>query len=216
VRRPALTSDDPAERLAAATALRRRPLERLRARAAPVWPPLSPGSVGAWLLLVTTKPPKWRDPLLAFPELPLAAGGPHEGWMYPDPIGFWTEVRRWVTIVLRTREPTWTGTEALAVSALLHLADEPGRLRAAREICRPRVVLFLDEPALQASGVEPHGVELHHIPDPHREGQVYQGWWGHLADGVVVGKAPQHPSAHRLYHAPDMDRFLAACPVSER
>jgi len=168
--------------------------------------------VAAWLLLVTTKPPHWRDPLLAFPELPLTAGNPHEGWFYPDPVGFWPEVRRWVTVVLRTRQPAWTVTEALATSALVHLADDPGRLALARSAIHPHVVLVLDEPAAQAARLEPLQLIGHHVPDPHRAGQVYQGWWGRLADGTIVGKAPQHPSAHRFYRATDMDRFLAACP----
>jgi len=210
-RRDDLAAGDPAIRLAAQRALRPRALDRLR-RDAAGWPPLSPCSVGAWLLLVTTKPPQWRDPLLAFPDGPLAAGDPHEGWFYPDPIGFWSEVRRWATAVARTRQPAWTASEALAVSGLVHLADDPARLTLARRVCHPHVVLLLDEPAAQAAGLEPAGVELHHVPDPHRAGQVYQGWWGRLADGTVVGKSPQHPSTHRLYRPSDMDRFLSACP----
>ena len=59
------------------------------------WPPLSPGACNAWLLLVTTKPPQWGDDLVPFPEAPLTLGEPHEGFLYPDPIGFWDEVRRW-------------------------------------------------------------------------------------------------------------------------
>ncbi len=207
-----LASADPAARLAAATALKRRAVDRWRARARG-WPTLSPGSIGSWLLFVTTKPPHWRDPLLAFPEQPLSAGHPHEGWFYPDPAGFWTEVRRWATLVVRTRRPEWTGSEALAVSALVHLADDPSRLAVARDTCRPRVVLFLDEPALQSARLDLAAVSHHHLPDPHRDGQVYQGFWARDAEGTIVGKAPQHPSAHRLYRASDMDGFLRACPA---
>lgn len=207
-----LFGGDPAERLRAARALKPRTADRLRARSR-AWPDLSPGSLNAWLLLVTTKPPSWRDPLLAFPEQPLAAGHPHEGWFYPDPAGFWSECRRWATVVLRTRQPAWTATEAVSVSALLHLADDPPRLAAAREQCHPAVLLFLDEPALRSARLELAAVEAHHVPDPHRDGQVYQGFWGRLTDGTIVGKAPQHPSAHGFYRAEDMDLFLVACPA---
>lgn len=208
----ALVSPDPAVRLAAAARVEGRALKKLRQRASG-WPPLSPGSVGSWLLLVTTKPPHWRDPLLEYPEQPLAAGHPHEGWFYPDPVGFWAEVRRWATLIARTRVRSWTGTEALAVSALVHLADDPSRLDVARAALRPHVVLFLDEPAAQAAAVEPTAVEHRRVPDPHRDGQAYEGWWGRLDDGTIVGKAPQHPSAHRLYRTSDMDGFLLACPA---
>lgn len=207
-----LTSADPAVRFAAAGALKPRAVEKLHGRAAG-WPSLSPGSVAAWLLLVTTKPPHWRDPLLAYPEQPLTAGHPHEGWFYPDPAGFWVEVRRWVTVVLRTRVPAWTTTEALSVAALVHLGDDASAVALARRATQPHVVLFLDEPAAQASALVPDGFAAHHVPDPHRAGQVYQGWWGRLPDGTIVGKAPQHPSAHRFYRGPDMDGFLAACPA---
>lgn len=203
-------ADAPGARRAAVATLKSRAVERLRSSTE--WPPLSPGSVAAWLLLVTTKPPHWRDPLLAFPEDPLAVGDPHPGWFYPDPIGFWAEVRRWATVVVATREPTWTTSDALTVSAFVHLGDEPQRLSLAREICRAHVVLFLDEPAAQVAALDVRDAEQHHIADPHRDGQVYQGWWGRLADGTIVGKAPQHPSTHRLYRASDMDRFLTACP----
>lgn len=207
-----LVSPDPAVRLATATGVDGRALKKLRRRAAG-WPPLSPGSIGSWLLLVTTKPPHWRDPLLEFPEQPLTAGHPHEGWFYPDPVGFWAEVRRWATLVTQTRVPAWTMTEALAVSAFVHLADEPARLTLARDATRPHVVLFLDEAAVQSSRLEARAVVHRSVPDPHRDGQAYEGWWGRLDDGTIVGKAPQHPSAHRLYRATDMDGFLRACPA---
>jgi hypothetical protein len=69
------------------------------------------------------------------------------------------------------------------------------------------VVLFLDEPAWQASG---WNVEAAHysVPDPHRDGQVYQGFWGRRPDGLVVGKAPQHPTMHRFYKPDDMTMYL--------
>ena len=177
------------------------------------WPPLSPGALNAWLLLVTTKPPAWRDPLLQWPDEPLSLGEMHAGFLYPDPRGFWTEVRRWAVVLLRTRAPQWDASEALAVTALVHVGEQRAHLERALATCRPRVVLFLDEPAWQASGWEGQGrVALHHIDDPHREGLVYQGQWTVRDDGTIAGKAPQHPSAHRFYRATDMDEFLRALP----
>jgi hypothetical protein len=206
-----LFGTDPAARLDAARALRPRDLHRLRTAAAG-WPPLSPGALNAWMLLVTTKPPRWRDPLLSWPEQPLTAGTVHEGFLYPDPIGFWTEVRRWITTLARTRQPDWTMTEALAVAALVHLGDDTERLGFACDVCRPRVLLFLDEPSWTAAALRPARTEAHHVPDPHRAGQIYQGLWGRLEDGTIVGKAPQHPTMHRLYDVTDMSRFLTAVP----
>lgn len=171
------------------------------------WPPASPGALNAWLLLVTTKPPTWRDPLVHLPDDPLTLGAPHPLFLYPDPIGFWAEVRRWITVLLKEREPAWDGSDALAVSALVHLGELSERLDVAMATCRPRLVLFLDEPAWGAAGWDVR-VEPHHVPDPHRSGLVYQGFWGRRGDGVVVGKAPQHPSAHRFYRRADMDGFL--------
>ena len=170
---------------------------------------------------MTTKPPTWRDNLAEWKERPLTLGHPHEGFLYPDPLGFWTEVRRWVADLLcRDGDSTFTGSEALAVSALVHVGDAPGALGLAMATCHPAVVLFLDEPAWQASGwtVEPQ--RPHHVPDPHRDGQVYQGFWGHMRDGVptfdcIVGKAPQHPSMHRFYRAEDMRGFLRADPLTD-
>lgn len=176
------------------------------------WPPNSPGALNAWLLLVTTKPPTWRDPLLQWRELPPALGTPHEGFFYPDPLGFWAEVRRWVTAIVRQRERSWEAPEALSVSACVHVGDDARRLPTVVDIARPRVVLFLDEPSWALSGLEVSHRVAHHVPDPHRAGQTYEGFWGRLADETVVGKSPQHPSAHKLYRAEDMDAFLAAAP----
>ena len=211
-----LYDDGPAARREAAHALRPREIDRLQ-RAAAGWPPLSPGVLNAWLMLVTTKPPGWRDPLLAWPELPLAAGTVHEGFLYPDPIGFWAEVRRWATTVVRTRVKAWTVTEALEVSALVHLGSDAdtasSRLALARATCRPHVILFLDEQSWAAAALEPSWSEGHEIPDPHRVAQVYQGLWGRMGDGTIVGKSPQHPTMHRLYDSADMGHFLATVPV---
>jgi hypothetical protein len=176
------------------------------------WPPNSPAAANAWLLLVTTKPPSWRDPLFEWVERPLSMGSMHEGFLYPDPRGFWDEVRRWVVQLLRTREPAWGASESLAIAALVHVGEATKPLDLAMTTCRPGVVLFLDEPAWQSSGWEVDATR-HHVPDPHRDGQVYQGFWGRRPDDVIVGKAPQHPSAHSFYRSADMDGFLRALPA---
>lgn len=149
---------------------------------------------------------RWRD-------APLTLGTPHEGFFYPDPLGFWAEVRRWAVALVRRVEPGWDATEALAVTSLLHTGDDPRRLRQALDLHRPRVVLFLDEDAWGASGLVAPSVVRHSIPDPHRPGQAYEGFWA-TVDGRVVGKSPQHPAAHRLYRAADLDAFLAAAPLT--
>ena len=78
-----LYSNDPAPRLAAARALKGRARKKVLARA-DTWPPDSPGSHNAWLLLVTSKPPTWRDPLHPWVGRPLTLGAPHEGFLYPE------------------------------------------------------------------------------------------------------------------------------------
>ena len=181
-------------------------------RAAEGWPELSPGSVNAWLLLVTTKPPAWRDTLIEWVERPPTLGVAHEGFFYPDPLGFWAEIRHWSTLLVRLAQPGAATADALAVTSLIHVGDKPRRIVHARELMRPRVVLFLDEPAWTASGLHVRQ-QTHYVPDPHREGQVYEGFWATGDDGTVIGKAPQHPATHKLYRTADMDGFLAACPV---
>jgi hypothetical protein len=150
----------------------------------------------------------WRDQ-------PPTFGEPHEGFFYPDPLGFWAEVRRWATIIVRQRERDWGTPEALGVSALLHVGDDDERLAWALRLLRPRVVLFLDGPAWEGAGFSVRE-EPHYVPDPHRPQQVYEGFWATTEDGTVVGKAPQHPATHRLYRAEDMDRFLKGAPVNRR
>ncbi len=177
------------------------------------WPANSPGSHNAWLLLVTTKPPVWRDPMMSWVERPLTLGDTNENFFYPDPLGFWTEIRRWAMELFRLRNPTWGLGEALALTSLLHVGDQPARLVHALDLFAPRVILFLDEPSWLASGLEPKRSVTHHINDPHRAGQVYEGFWGELDDGVVVGKSPQHPTTHNLYRAEDMIAYLRAAPV---
>jgi hypothetical protein len=209
---PLLFSPRADERLAASRALKKRERATLVSRA-PDWPANSPGSMNAWLLLVTTKPPVWRDPVLTWHDRPLTVGEANESFFYPDPLGFWSEIRRWAQILFRLRYPTWGLGEALALTSLVHVGEEPSRFRTAFDLCAPRVVLFLDEPSWAASGLEVEKPVNHYIKDPHRAGQVYEGFWGTLTDGVLVGKSPQHPTTHKLYKADDMAGFLRSAPI---
>ncbi len=199
-----LYAADPLVRFAAASRLPARQQRALLSQAGE-WPPDSPGALNAWLLLVTTKPPTWRDSLLLWRELPPTLGAAHEGFFYPDPLGFWAEIRHWATTVVGAPM-----SEALSVTTLLH----GQRLDWALRLMRPHVVLFLDEPAWQ--GAELTAIRAtHRVPDPHRPGQVYEGWWGRTEDdALIVGKAPQHPATHRLYGRHDMDAFLRSVPVT--
>lgn len=205
-----LFSSHPGQRLSAARRLsargRRKLLGDVRS-----WPTDSPASRNAWLLFVTTKPPSWRDPLVPWPDGPLTLGEPHDGFLYPDPIGFWTEVRRWSIELLRIHEPTWSTGECLSLTALVHVGQTAEHLELATSTCRPRVTVFLDEPAWRSSGLTLPVSKLA-VPDPHRPGQLYEGWWATDAAGAVVGKAPQHPTMHRLYRASDLTSWLQAAP----
>lgn len=176
------------------------------------WPPFSPGVVNAWLLLVTTKPPSWRDPIVLWPEAPPTLGTPHEGFFYPDPLGFWAEVRRWVSELFRPVQPGWAAADGLSVTTLLHMGDVPERFEHARHLTQPRMIVFLDEPSYERVGLNGFRREMHFIDDPHRKGQVYEGFWGRTPEGVVVGKSPQHPSTHNLYRAADMTNYLRSAP----
>jgi hypothetical protein len=200
------------ERLAAARAQGKRERARLAGRTAD-WPPNSPGSLNAWLLLVTTKPPVWRDPVLTWQDRPLTLGDANESFFYPDPLGFWSEIRRWAQELFRLRYPTWGLGESLALTSLLHVGEDPTRFGTAVNLFAPRVILFLDEPSWMGSGLEIQKSVNHYIKDPHRSGQVYEGFWGETADGVAVGKSPQHPTTHNLYRAQDMAGFLRAAPI---
>ena len=208
-----LYSGDPAVRRRAAVTAGRRARRTLLRRAAS-WPENSPGAINAWLLLVTTKPPRWRDPFVQWRELPLTFGTPHEGFFYPDPIGFWAEVRRWATVIGGVAEEGVATSNALATSALMHVGDDPSRLRPAIELLQPEVILFLDEVAWEAAAMPADTVPFA-IPDPHRPKVVYQGCWG-TSGRRVVGKSPQHPAAHQLYGAHDMTSFLRAVPFATR
>ena len=200
------------DRLAAARAQGKRSRAALVGRAAE-WPANSPGAVNAWLLMVTTKPPVWRDPVLTWHERPLVLGEVNENFFYPDPLGFWTEIRRWALELFKLRNPRWSLGEALTLTSVLHVGDQTERLTSALALCKPRVVLFLDEPSWAQSVLEVKRQVKHYIKDPHRAGQVYEGFWGEMADGVVVGKSPQHPTTHKLYRAEDMVSFLRAAPI---
>jgi hypothetical protein len=204
-----LYADEPVARLAAAARLKARERRKVLARVNGEWPADSPGAVNAWLLLVTTKPPSWRDPYVMWRDCPPTLGEPHEGFFYPDPLGFWSELRHWATTAVGVSNPG-----ALSITTVLHGADG---VEWALDLMRPRVVLFLDEPAWQAS---PFGgfsrLDAWHIPDPHRPGQFYEGWWMRDGVGRVVGKAPQHPAAHNLYRREDMDGFLSRSALAGR
>jgi hypothetical protein len=202
------------ERLAAARKAGKRERSALAERIGD-WPPNSPGSLNAWLLLVTTKAPVWRDQVLEWRERPLALGEVNENFFYPDPLGFWTEIRRWALELFHLRNPTWGLGEALTLTTLLHVGDDPSRLASAIERLAPRVVLFLDEPSWMASGLQVKKQVKHHIRDPHRPAQVYEGFWGVLEDGRVVGKAPQHPTTHNLYRHEDMVGFRQSAPIPD-
>jgi hypothetical protein len=71
--------------------------------------------------------------------------------------------------------------------------------------------VFLDEPAWRSADLDVATTALA-IPDPHRAGQLYEGWWGTTPDGSVVGKAPQHPTMHRVYRAEDVSKWLQRAP----
>ena len=206
-------ANDPARRLDGRAARcevgrGRRSLARTPSR----WPADSPGSCNAWLLFVTTKPPTWRDPLHPWVERPLTLGEPHEGFLYPDPIGFWDEVRRWAVELFRLqRTHVEHRREPLAHHPRAR-RRRPGPPRPRRETCaQPRTIVFLDEPAWQSAALDVATTPFS-VPDPHRAGQVYEGWWGTTADGAVVGKSPQHPTMHRLYRAEDLTAWLRAAP----
>jgi hypothetical protein len=208
----ALHADDPRTRLDAARALQGRARRKVIERASARWPSESPGAVNAWLLLVTTKAPSWRDPLHPWVERDLTLGAPHEGFLYPDPIGFWDEVRRWSVELFRRVEPDWGTAESLALTTFVHVGADPAHLDVARATCQPRLVVFLDEPAWQGAGLDDVDTTPLAVPDPHRPGQTYEGWWGTTTTGEVVGKSPQHPTMHRLYRAEDLATWLRTAP----
>ena len=204
----------PADRLVAARALSKRARRKL-IDGVGGWPTFSPGARNAWLLLVTTKSPTWHEALIPWPEGPLTFGEPHDGFLYPDPIGFWGEVRRWSIELFRAHERSWSTAECLALTTLVHVGDEPDHLGLAVDTCRPRLIVFLDEPAWGAAALDVVTTPLA-VPDPHRAGQTYEGWWGTTEDGTVVGKSPQHPTMHRLYRAEDLTDWLQRAPTPRK
>ncbi|MGH9069544.1 MAG: hypothetical protein ACRD0J_18920 [Acidimicrobiales bacterium] len=208
-------SPDPSRRLEAASSLPDRRRRRLLARAGG-WPDGSAGSAGsanAWLLLVSTKAPTWSDALVSWQDLPPTLGRPHPGLFHPDRLGFWSEVRKWSIELLAPRVPGRSAADLLALTAVVAVGDDPRRAAAARALTRPGMVLGLDEGAAATAGLSPRARSAVAVGDPYRTGQRYQGWWGVEADGTVVGKAPQHPAANRLYLTSDLLDFLAAAPV---
>ncbi len=106
---PALFSPRADERLRAAQAVKGR---ARRALEHPVrdWPPNSPAAINAWLLLATTKPPTWRDNLVPWEDHPPCLGRANEGFYYPDPLGFWAEIRRWALELFQLEHPTGSTT----------------------------------------------------------------------------------------------------------
>lgn len=206
-------ASDAPTRLAAARALNRRARRRLLEPAGRAWADKSAGSANAWLVLVGTRAPDWQDPLFEWKDEAPTLGDPHPGLFYPDRLGFWTEVRRWITVLVQASWPTASREEALSVASVLH-GQEPGAALASIATARPRVILALDDQALgllpATRTVDRRGVT---IRDPHRAQQSYAGWWATTDDGVVVGKAPQHPAAHKFYRRADLDAFLAAAPL---
>ena len=178
------------------------------------WPENSPGVVNPWLLMVTSKPPAWRDELVGWPEEGLTAGRPHEGFFYPDPLGFWAQVRKWAVTVVSAAGTAESIPDALAVTTVVHLGHDPGGIGPTLEVLEPRVVLFLDEPAWESAGMTVEDVRPLVVPDPFRPGQAYNGFWGSGPNGMTVGKAPQHPAAHNLYRWPDMERYLGRVPLT--
>lgn len=213
-----LYAEDPAERLDAARDLRGSRRRKLLAAVGAAWPTYSPGAANAGLMLVTSKAPAWSHPLLQWREEGPVLGEPHPGFFYPDPLGFWDEVRRWIGLLVRSDRCGWGIPDALSVSALVHTADwRGGGLVTLTGLIRPTRVLFLDEAAWERAGLALAGLpERHHIADPHRPGQVYEGFWGRLTDGTVVGKAPQHPTTHHLYRKEEMSEYLLAVPPAGR
>ena len=49
-------------------------------------------------------------------EHPLTLGEAHEGFFYPDPLGFWAEIRKWTVELLKPHAPDWGVSEALSVT----------------------------------------------------------------------------------------------------
>jgi len=208
---PLIFSPRADERLRAAHTIKGRGRRALEERGHD-WPPNSPAAINAWLLLVTTKPPTWHDDLVLWEDHPPSLGRANEGFYYPDRLGFWAEIRRWSLALFQLQNPAWGPPDALALTTLLHLGDETARMARAVELSAPQMILFLDEPSWEHSGLEVRQV-AHHITDPHRPGQVYEGFWGRTPDGRVVGKAPQHPTTHNLYRDEDMFGFLRSAPA---
>ena len=178
-----------------------------------VWAPRSAGAANAWLVLVGTRAPTWQDPLFEWHDEPPTLGDPHPGLFYPDTMGYWTELRRWIGVVVRAAWPDAHTQEALSAAAVLH-GEEPAATLASMARARPRVIVALDDGAVDLLPATALGAREHvTIRDPHRPRQSYTGWWATTADGVIVGKSPQHPAAHNFYRRADLDAFLSRAPL---
>ena len=159
------------------------------------WPADSPGSCNAWLLFVTTKPPSWRDPLHPWVERPLTLGEPHEGFLYPDPdrvLGRGPPLGRRAVPAPRSRRGA--PAESLALTTLVHVGERPGapRTRAQRPVrAAHRSCSSTSRPGSPPPSTWPPRPFA--VPDPHRAGQVYEGWWGTTADGRGRGQVAAAP-----------------------
>ena len=149
-----LYANDPARRLEAARALHgRAPKKALAAHGRLA------GRLARLLQRVAAlrhhEAPSWRDPLHPWVERPLTIGEPHEGFLYPDPIGFWDEVRRWAVELFRLHQPAWSTSESLSLTTPRARRRRPraARVRAQR-LCQPRMIVFLDEPAWQSAAID--------------------------------------------------------------
>ena len=212
---PGCSRRDPEDRLDAARAQGKRATKALAERVGD-WPPNAPGSLNAWLLLVTTKEPVWRDPMVHVAGPPAdPRRRPTRASTTPTPWASGPRSASGRSSCSASRQPRWAATEALALTTLLPAGGQPDRVARAVEAFEPRVVLFLDEPSWAGSLGLFDVVELvpHYITDPHRPKQVYEGFWAQRRDGVVVGKSPQHPATHNLYRADDIMGYLRSAPI---
>ena len=80
-------------------------------------------------------------------ERPLTLGQAHEGFFYPDPLGFWAEIRKWTVELLRPHAQDWGVNEALSVTTLVHQADDAARTQKAIDLCRGALGRFQRRPA---------------------------------------------------------------------
>ncbi len=102
---------------------------------------------------------------------------------------------------------------SLGVAALANPGLSGQGIGEILKVCQPRVILYLDQESERSSprkATNPTPISIH---NPYHLDQSYRGWWSSEPDGVILGKAPQHPAAHRLYSKDSLTTFLAALPV---